>query len=197
MKNIKSQYMFYLVDDQVFIRDFDVEEALTQVNKHYFFSMRMGKNIINYGIKDIPLKPNYKECGKFIKWSFKDNKGVHTWGYQFSVDAHIYRTIDVLRCTMSIPFKAPNTYEANMNSVFFFKTRAKGCTAFSMPVVVNLILNASRHEYGYEDCESGEYNTDNLLNLFNSGHEFDLEKIAIIKYKSAHHIINDINCILK
>lgn len=196
LKSIKSKYMFYLVDDQVFTGTFDVTETIPFVDNNSFFSMRLGKNVTNLGVKDIPLYPKYKEEGKFLHWKFADNVGQHGWHYKFSVDGHIYRTIDILRCTMSIPFKAPNSYEANMNSVIFFKI-AKHGSAFSQPVVVNLIINASREEAAYENCVGGEFSADDMLKLREEGKSLDLVAIAKMDFNCTHFIVKDINCILK
>lgn len=196
LKSIKSKYMFYLVDDQVFVGDFDVYEAIPFVDDKSFFSMRLGKNITNWGIKDVPLVPKYNEKGRLLHWKFSDNKGQHDWHYKFSVDGHIYRTIDILRCTMAIPFKAPNSYEANMNSVLFFKT-AKYGSAFSQPVVVNLIINACREEAAYENCVGGEFSADDMLKLRENGKSLDLDAIARMNFNCTHFIVKDINSILK
>lgn len=194
--NFKTKYMFYLVDDQVFIRDFDINLLLSKMRRRNFASMRLGKTITNWGIKDKPLQPIYREDESFLYWRWLENKGNADWHYQFSVDGTIYRTVDILRCTLSIPFKAPNSYEANMNSVILFKGNNSG-VSFQLPVVVNLIINASRQEKGYEECVAGEYSADDLLRLWEAGKRFDIEKIAAISYCSCHHIINDINTIIK
>lgn len=193
---LTDRYMFYLVDDQVFIRPFDVQEAIPFVNRRHFFSMRLGETILNWGIRDVPIHAKYVKENSFNHWTYKENSNVFDYRYKFSVDGHIYRTIDVLRCTMSIPFRAPNSYEANMNSVILFKT-AEGCSSFEKPVVVNLIINASRQETGYEQCEAGEYTADDLLYLYEQGRRFDIERISAIQFNSAHSVVKSINTILK
>lgn len=196
LRELHTEYMFYLVDDQVFFREFDIMELLGKLKKGMFASMRLGETITNWGIQDVSLKPRYEENGGILFWKWRNNRDNHDWGYQFSVDGTIYRTVDILRCSLSIPFKAPNSYEANMNSVIFFKSNNSGI-AFKRPVVVNLIINASRQEKGYENCEAGEYTADDLLKLYQSGKTFDFDKVAAIPYCSSHHIINDINSVLK
>ena len=196
LRGLRTEYMFYLVDDQVFISEFDIQELLGKLKNGVFASMRLGETITNWGIKDVAIRGNYREDGDFLHWRWNDNKANHDWGYQFSVDGTIYRTVDILRCSLSIPFKAPNSYEANMNSVMLFKSNNRG-VSFKRPVVVNLIINASRQEKGYENCEAGEYTADDLLKLYQSGKTFDFDKVAAIPYCSSHHIINDINSVLK
>lgn len=196
IQSVKTQYMFFLVDDQVFIRPFNVNLLLKKLGKGIFASMRLGDNITNFGIRDVPLYPKYKKDGFFLNWKWKKNKRQYDWGYQFSVDGTIYRTIDVFRCTLSIPFGAPNSYESNMNSVLLFKKNNSGIS-FLKPVVTNLIINASRQENGYEQCESGNYSTIDMLHLLEKGNSFDIIKISSINYTSTHHIIVDINTILK
>lgn len=193
LKSVKTRYLFFLVDDQVFIRDFKISQLLERMERRTIASLRLGTNISNWGIRDVEYHPQYVMDGEFIRWKWRKN--TYDFRYQFSVDATIYHTIDVLRCSMAIPFKAPNSYEANMNSVYLYKINNDGI-AFKQQKVINLIINASRVESGYEQCESGEYTADDMLKLYQEGRVLDIDKISAIKYNSAHHIINDINTIL-
>lgn len=195
IQSLRTQYMFFLVDDQVFVKPFDIENVLTMMNRNTFFSLRLGQSITDFGIFERKLKPHYFINGNFLEWSWKLNKDQKDWGYQFSVDGTIYRTIDVLCGTMSIPFKAPNSFEDNMNSVCLFRGDNKGIS-YRLPVVINLIINASRQEKEYDNFESGEYSTDDMLKLWHSGMRFSLEKISSIVFHSTHYIIKDINNII-
>ncbi len=188
--------MFFLVDDQVFIRPFDVYLLLQKMGKGIFASMRLGEDITNFGIRDVSLYPKHRKEGPFLYWKWKENKKQYDWGYQFSVDGTIYRTIDVLRCTLAIPFGAPNSYESNMNLVLLFKKNNRG-VSFLKPVVTNLIINASRQEDGYEQCESGRYSTFDLLCLWEKGNSFDIDKISFINFNSTHYIVDSISNILR
>lgn len=195
ISTVQTNYLFFLVDDQVFINTFRIEDLTNKMQKNTFASLRLGKNISNWGIKDVELTPVYFEKGNILEWKWLLNKKQHDWGYQFSVDGTIYRTIDILRCVKSIPFKAPNSFEANMNSVILYKRNNYGIS-FHTPVVVNLIINASRKEDDYNDCVSGEYSTEDLLDLWNKGKKLDVHKISTMSFSSTHHIINNINSIL-
>lgn len=195
IKSIKTQYVFFLVDDQVFVRPFDLEEVVKIMTNKSFFSLRLGLSITDFGIFERELEPKYAINGKFLEWSWKLNKDQKDWGYQFSVDGTVYKSIDVLRGAMSIPFKAPNSFEDNMNSVCMFRSDNKGIS-YLQPVVINLIVNASRQEKEYEHFESGEYSTDDMLKLWCSGIRFSLEKISSIVFSSTHYIIRDINSII-
>lgn len=195
IRTVKTKYLFFLVDDQVFIKSFKIEDLTGKIQKHTFASLRLGKNITNWGIKDVKLSPQYIEKDNTLEWKWLLNKNQHDWGYQFSVDGTIYLTIDILRCIKSIPFKAPNSFEANMNSVILFKRNNFGIS-FLTPVVVNLIINASRIEDNYNDCVSGEYSTEDLLDLWNKGKKLDVKKISSMKFSSTHHIINNIDSII-
>lgn len=195
IKSIRTKHLFFLVDDQVFVRPFDIEEVLSVMTNNSFFSLRLGRAITDFGIFERKLEPKYLIKGNFLEWSWKRNKDQKDWGYQFSVDGTVYKSIDVLRGAMSIPFRAPNSFEDNMNSVFLFRSDNKGIS-YRQPVVINLIINASRQEKEYEHFESGEYSTDDMLKLWRSGVRFSLEKISSIAFFSTHYIIRDINSII-
>ncbi len=195
LKAVKTKFLFFLVDDQVVVRPFDINEVISVMEKHVFFSLRLGKSITEFGIYDMRLTPSYNVKNNFLEWNWKENRNQKDWGYQFSVDGTVYRTIDVLRASLSIPFKAPNSYEDNMNSVILFRSNNRGMS-YHEPVVINLIINASRREKEYEHFESGEYSTGDILELYNDGKRFSIEKISSINFNSTHYIIKDINTII-
>ena len=195
IKSIKTQIVFFLVDDQVFVRPFNIEDVITLVGRKSFFSLRLGRTITDFGIYEMKLAPNYIIEDKYLTWSWKKNKSQKDWGYQFSVDGTVYRSIDVLRASMAIPFKAPNSYEDNMNSIIMFRGNNKGISYYE-PVVINLIINASRQEKEYDNFESGEYSIDDMLELWELGKKFSIDEISKIRFSSTHYIIRDINTIL-
>jgi len=196
LKSIKTQFLFFLVDDQVVVRSFDINEIVSVMDRKLFFSLRLGKSITNFGIYDMKLNPNYEIKNNFLEWRWVKNKDQKDWGYQFSVDGTVYRTVDVLRASMAIPFKAPNSYEDNMNSVCLFRGDNRGMS-YHEAIVINLIINASRQEKDYEQFESGEYSTDDMLDLWNKGCRLSIEKIASINFSSTHYIVKDINSIIE
>ena len=196
IKSIKTQYLFFLVDDQVFVKPFDMSKIISIMKDNTFFSLRLGRSITDFGIFERKLLPKFSTQSDYLEWSWKQNKDQKDWGYQFSVDGTVYRTLDVLRASMSIPFKAPNSFEDNMNSVCLYRGDNIGMS-YHEPVVINLIINASRQEKEYEHFESGEYSTDDMLELWNAGKRFSLEKVSSIVFHSTHYILKDINTIIE
>ena len=196
VQSIQTSCLFFLVDDQVFIRPFNIMEILQKMKKNTFFSLRLGRCIIDFGIYHERLYPIYKVLeGDFLIWKWRENIYQKDWGYQFSVDGTVYRTLDIIRAMMAITFKAPNSFEDNMNKVCFFRKDNVGISYFN-PVVINLIINASRHEKAYEHFESGEYTTDDMLKLWERGFSLSLDKIASIPFSATHYIVDDIRTIL-
>ena len=196
IKKIRKRYMFFLVDDQVFIRPFNLNDIIHKMRKKIFFSMRLGACITDFGIYHERLFPKYEKLQEdYLMWKWRENLYQKDWGYQFSVDGTVYRTLDVVRATMSISFKAPNSFEDNMNKVCFFRSDNVGMSYLN-PVVINLIINASRQEKAYEHFESGEYTTDDMLKLWERGKSLSVKKIASIPFSSTHYIVDDIGNIL-
>ena len=193
---VKTQFLFFLVDDQVFVKPFNMEQIISVMKDNTFFSLRLGKSITDFGIFERKLIPKYNTLPDYLEWSWKQNKDQKDWGYQFSVDGTVYRTLDVWRASKSIPFKAPNSYEDNMNSVCYFRGDNIGMS-YHEPVVINLIINASRQEKAYEHFESGEYSTDDMLKLWNAGKRFSLEKVSSLVFCSTHYVVKDINNIIE
>lgn len=196
IKGVKTQFLFFLVDDQVFVRPFNMNKIISVMKDKTFFSLRLGKSITDFGIFERKLFPKYNILPDYLRWSWKQNKDQKDWGYQFSVDGTVYKTMDVLCASMSIPFRAPNSFEDNMNSVWLFRSDNVGMS-YHEPVVINLIINASRQEKAYEHFESGEYSPDDMLELWNVGKRFSIEKVSSIVFHSTHFILKDINSILE
>ena len=196
LKTINTQFMFFLVDDQVFVKPFNMDKVMSNMKSNTFFSLRLGKTITDFGIFERKLMPKYNIQPDYLEWSWKQNKDQKDWGYQFSVDGTVYRTLDVLRSASSIPFKAPNSFEDNMNSVLLFRGNNMGMS-YHEPVIINLIINASRQEKAYENFESGEYSTDDMLELWNAGKRFSVDKVSLLSFSSTHYVVKDINCIIE
>lgn len=105
------EYTMYLTDDSAFIKDVILtEEDISFIHsnpKNNQISLRLGRGITNQPL-NIPINN-----GK-LEWDFHNHRDARSWGYNFSVDAHIYSTKQCLKLQSKIIYANPTTLEANI-----------------------------------------------------------------------------------
>lgn len=109
----ESRQVMFLTDDAVFIHDVDVsEETLNWVSaepRERQFSLRIG-----VGMNHQPATGIEERDGQ-LSWDMSRMKNSTSWGYPFSVDAHIYDKKEVVKLFRKLVFANPNTLEAYIN----------------------------------------------------------------------------------
>lgn len=182
LNKISSKYLFFLVDDNIFKSRFAFNDYLTFPKKdNYILSLRLGKNLDYCYTQAIEqVLPHFKKIGYFNCWKWRT--GIADWNYVFSVDGHIYNTKELQVMSKLIPFKAPNSYEANMN-VFRYILRRKKGLCYSKSILINLCLNRVQNEI---ENISGEISVEELLNIWQNKKKIDINYFHNLKNKSAH-----------
>lgn len=104
----KAELTMFLTDDSVFTRKVELkEEWLQQIYsrpKETQFSLRLGESFM-------PQPVECNKCGELLSWRFSKNPANTSWGYPFSVDAHIYNTKSVLEVFNKCVFSNPSFLE--------------------------------------------------------------------------------------
>ena len=182
LKNIRSTYIFFLVDDIIFKSSLSFEDYLTLSDRDkYILSLRLGKNLSYcYPLDSHQELPHFKNKGIFLSWKWK--KSQKDWKYVFSVDGNVYLKNEILAITEEIPFKAPNSYEASMNTLRYIIRRKDGL-CYHESKLVNLCLNRVQDEVLNI---SGDISSEELLDLWNQGNKIDIDKFSSISNISAH-----------
>ena len=112
LDSVLAPKVFFLVDDVIFIDDFDMRDFAKFDTDKIVPSLRMGLNLErSYTVqKEQPL-PELMSCADsdkdkiFWKW----NQGANDWFYPLSVDGHFFSTQEIIAMTKLIHFSAPNT----------------------------------------------------------------------------------------
>ena len=188
LKSIQSEYMFFLVDDNIFKSHFSFSDYFQLPNySDYILSLRLGENL-NYCYTRALKQdlPDFTKVGKFYSWNM--NKGFADWKYAFSVDGHLYNTNEILGMSKLLSFKAPNSYEANMN-VFRFILRRKKGLCYQKSVLINVCLNRVQDEISNI---SGDISIQELQKYWNDKKKIDIAYFHNIDNKSAHIEINQL-----
>jgi len=182
LQNISSEYLFFLVDDNIFKSFFSFEDYFTLSDRNnYILSLRLGTNLSYcYTRNENQKQPLLKKKGLFLKWEWE--KGELDWNYVFSVDGNVYSTNEILEMSKQIPFNAPNSFEANMN-IFHHVLIRKDGLCYHNSKIMNLCLNRVQKEF---DNISGNISCEKLLSFWNKGQKIDIDYFYEMDNISAH-----------
>lgn len=178
--------VFFLVDDIIFVRKFDLRKLSTISCNFFIPSMRLGKNIVYSYMTDkkFHLPPMIESKKKNVLY-WPQWLGKEYWNYPFSVDGNIYAVKELLFLIGHIKFSNPNSFESNMNK-YRFIMRLKFGVCFYRSVLFNDPINTVRSKMLNK---SGSISSDSLLNKFNEGYEIDIRPYDNIKNNSSHYEI--------
>ena len=116
LKETIAPCTMFLTDDSVFIKDIrwgnDIEQWIGIDERQHQYSYRHGLELI----PDVPLDTDNNSIiflnEKVYEWSFSAFKKNNHWGYNFSLDAHVYGTKFIYRLLNHASFSNPNTLES-------------------------------------------------------------------------------------
>jgi hypothetical protein len=188
LDNVKTEKIFFLVDDVLFIENFDVNDfAKFDMDKNVP-SLRMGLNLKKcYTLqKEQPLAEllpciNADEDKIFWMWS----KGLYDWSYPLSVDGHFFSTQEILAMTKLIGFSAPNTYEDQLQKFRRFFLFRMG-VSYKKSRIVNIPCNKVQKE-NKNLC--GNVHQDFLLEKWQKGYQMDYQSLYGFNNVSVHEEI--------
>ncbi len=148
LEQSKADNVMFLTDDSMFVKPVSIpQEIFNWVNekpRDRQFSLRLGK-----GISTLPSTISINN--EYCNWDLYQHTG--SWGYPFSVDAHVYNKQVILKLFKKYIFTNPNTLEADIVSVvgrgkYFAEgrcfTEIKMLT-FPINIVQNAIDNISQN----------------------------------------------------
>ena len=188
LESVQARKVFFLVDDVLFIADFDMREFSEFDTDKIVPSLRMGLNLRRcYPIqKEQPL-PELIPCagsnGDIIFWKW--NQGLYDWSYPLSVDGHFFSTQEITAMTKLIDFSAPNTYEDQLQKFRRFFVIRMGA-GYKKSKIVNIPCNKVQIE-NKNIC--GNTHQDFLLEQWMKGYQMDYRSIYGFPNTSAHQEI--------
>ncbi|WP_136514980.1 glycosyltransferase [Geomonas edaphica] len=113
----QGEYVLWLVDDNIFVRDFSIEPivaALASTPSALGFSLRLGENTTYcYSLDKAQRLPEFSEPQEGI-CLYDWREAEHDFGYPLEVSSSVYRTSDILPFLRSFPFSGPNALESRM-----------------------------------------------------------------------------------
>ena len=110
MKSSKYKSTMFLTDDSVFIRpinfDKNIENWICERSLQRQFSFRHGVELMPHGGDIAKIEIGYQ-------WTFTQYEKSNHWGYNFSLDAHVYCTQTMYQFLCGVTFSNPNTLESS------------------------------------------------------------------------------------
>ena len=187
LNSVKAEKIFFLVDDLLFIENFDIEDFLKFDSDKFVPSLRMGLNLSKcYTIqKDQPLPEliSAKDQDKII-WQW--NQGLYDWSYPLSLDGHFFSTQEIMTMIQLVDFSAPNTLEDQLQKFRRFFLFRKGI-AYHKSRIVNIPCNKVQRE---NKNIHGNCHQDFLLEQWQKGYQMDYRQLYGVNNISAHQEIS-------
>ena len=138
LSDCNAPYTMFLTDDSVFVRDVVLsDEALSFIDEDVTqnqISLRLGKRV-SACPPDIPVRD-----GSLV-WRFHRYPLETSWGYCFSVDAHIYSTTLMRQIFGRIIFNNPNTLEGVVCHYVRTRRLLDAGLTFEDPFILSFPLN--------------------------------------------------------
>ncbi len=190
LPSIEQKFILFLVDDNLFVRDFDIREIEKDLQENLDaigFSLRIGNNTTFCYVLDRhqPL-PEFIFVKKGIL-KYEWTNAILDFGYPFEISSSIYRLWDFLPILMSIRFDNPNLLEGNMaiqKEKFAKALPAMLCyetsVAFCNPI--NRVQDISENRAGVVH----PYSPYQLAELFNDGYRIDTDSYDNFVSNSCH-----------
>jgi len=174
-----DSYILFLVDDNIFVRDFQLKDPVNALDKHQKLigcSLRLGTNtVICYPHNASQRLPEFIDINdKLVMYRWPGAE--YDFGYPLEVSSSVYRLKDILPFVAGLHFSNPNTLEEQISShagVFRSKYPFLCCyrssITFCNPVnkVQAILPNRAGEQFGY--------NLEELTDRFERGERIKVE----------------------
>lgn len=186
---VHAKKIFFLVDDVLFIEDFDIEDFVKFDTDKFVPTLRMGRNLNKcYTLQknqQLPeLIPDIINDDDKITWQW--DHGVYDWSYPLSLDGHFFSAQEIKTMIPLIDFSAPNTLEDQLQYFRRFFLFRKG-VAYNKSRIVNIPCNKVQNEIRNIH---GNRHQDLLLEQWQNGYQMDYRQLYGFNNTSAHQEIS-------
>lgn len=176
------EYIVFLVDDNLFVRDFSMNEVITslQANEDALgFSLRLGRNTNYCYPKNADQNlPEFKSAGEgILKYDWTEAE--YDFGYPLEVSSSVYRARDILPLLNGLNYANPNTLEGGLvaNAKGFACTKNQllcyeQSAAFTNPI--NLVQAVTSNRAGNKE----EYSSEELARLYEDDLAIDVKSYS-------------------
>lgn len=185
LEHLEDETVFFLVDDIVFTRRFNLATLTSLPLDTCVPSMRLGGQLTycytRSAEQPLPAFGRVQSADtSLLSWRWAD--GEMNWGYPLSLDGHLFSRVELLRLMQSLTFTAPNSLESALQKhAALYRNRLGVC--FEQSVLMNMPINRVQTEY---DNHSADVTADSLLQAWQAGRQLDIGQYRDYRNKGAH-----------
>jgi hypothetical protein len=184
LDQINTGKLFFLVDDIIFTEKVDFDKLSKIDSSKYIFSLRMGNHLnYSYVVDKAQKLPQFiNKVDEFLYWDWSDSDSEHDWAYPLSVDGHIFGVEEIRLLAEYFDYKGPNSFEGILQKVKGLFSKRIGMS-YKKARILNNPCNKVQTEV---KNLHGEMHQDELLKIWDSGQEIDVEVLQGYINKSVH-----------
>lgn len=182
--NPENFFTMFFVDDLVFKNPFSmqcIEVVALHAEDLLCLSLRLHPGLTHCYTMNIPMKAPTFDGSGFMAWEWRKEQA--DFGYPMSVDAHLYRTSDLVEIISKSNYDHPGSFE---NALLTATPNRSKMMCFEDSKVMNLPIN----RVGTYQNRFGEIHQDYLNGEFLKGRRISLKNIRGFKNISCHQEIN-------
>jgi hypothetical protein len=185
--SLKEDSMFFLVDDDIFVKEYDLKELDKFNPLEEIVSLRMAPYYTRSYTMDVDQLPpkHLKESVQhkdMLEWDWSHEESDNEWAYPMSVEMHLFDTKEITAMTKSLNFKAPNTYEG-MLMMYRSRVEKRKGLCYKQQLIFNNPCNKVQVE---NDNIAGDITPEFLLDKWNEGLKIDLVPFHHIQTNAPH-----------
>ncbi len=172
-----STHLFFLTDDAMVLRPFDVSDCLLPHPRRSVFSLTHGHGLdwCFVARKTQRIPPLSKTFAGHLRWNWKDGEDGTDWSFPLSVDGKFFSRQEMSLLLSRLPFRNPNTLEMALQQFQPLFARREG-VCFQDSVLVNVPCNTVQTEC--ENFDTGAHGVHDLLLRWKTGERILWEEFA-------------------
>lgn len=195
--NIYFSHIMFVVDDTVFIKDFNIDTGINLLNENRSIlglSLRLGNNtnFCYMSNQNQCMKKPIERKGEFNIWAWKDSSG--DFGYPLELSSSIYRTSDIIDILYRVEkFVNPNVMELFMdehrksNQVCSKVSQRPYLASFETSIAFSNPLNITQDMWQNKHQQNSHNSLIKLNQKFLQGYRIVLEPFETLTPNSAHY----------
>jgi hypothetical protein len=185
LDQINTGKLFFLVDDIIFTEKVNFDMLSKIDSSRYIFSLRMGNHLnYSYVVDKAQKLPQFiDKDDEFLYWDWSDSE--HDWAYPLSVDGHIFGVEEIRVLAVHFDYKGPNSFEGILQKEKVFFSKRLGMS-YKKARILNNPCNKVQTEV---KNLHGDMHQDDLLKIWDSGQEINVEVFQGYINKSVHEDI--------
>jgi hypothetical protein len=186
-----DELIFFLVDDNIFVRDFTFREVAAALRRRpaaIGFSLRLGTNTTNcYAFDETQEVPDFEQVTpRVLEYAWPEAE--RDFGYPLEVSSSVYRAHELVPVLLGLRFHSPNTLESGLASVApRLAPERPRLLCFRSSVTFCNPINKVQTEYANRSSDDETYGTEELADLFDAGYRIDVEQYNGLTPSGVHH----------